>query len=205
MPTPTPPRRLPLFLDLTRCRVLLVGGGRIAEAKLGPLRDAGATVRAVALRHRENFLREARNRGGVELVTGPFLPEHLDGIRLAVTATEDREVNARVAREARARGIFCNAVDDPESCDAFFSSSFRRGPWHLAIGTDGSFPGLSRALREVLDQLIPPDHGPTLRELGLLRQRLRATLPDPDRRRRGLERLLRAFRRTYLPTLENPS
>jgi len=184
--------------------VLLVGGGRIAEAKLGPLLDAGATVRAVALRHRENFLREARNRGGVELVTGPFLPEHLDGIRLAVTATEDREVNARVAREARARGIFCNAVDDPESCDAFFSSSFRRGPWHLAIGTEGAFPGLSRTLREVLDLLIPEGHGADLCDLVRIRNRLKAGLDDPELRRQRLERLLTDFRSAYFPAQENP-
>jgi siroheme synthase-like protein len=185
--------------------VLLVGGGRIAEAKLRPLREAGARIRSVALRHSDGFRRAAERLGGVELITGPYLDAHLEGVRLVVSATEDPSTNAQVARDARTRGIFCNAVDDPAACDTFFCASFVRGPWHLAIGTDGSFPGLSRALREVLDQLIPPDHGPTLRELGLLRQRLRATLPDPGRRRRGLERLLRAFRRTYFPTLENPS
>jgi siroheme synthase-like protein len=205
MPTLNPPRRIPLFLDLSDCRVLLVGGGRTAEAKLRPLREAGAGIRSVALSHNEGFLREAERLGGVELITGPYHAAHLEGVRLAVSATEDPCTNAQVARDARALAIFCNAVDDPAACDVFFGASFARGPWQLAIGTNGCFPGLSRALREVLDQLIPPDHGSTLRELGLLRQRLRATLPDPARRRRGLERLLRAFRRSYFPTEENPS
>jgi siroheme synthase-like protein len=141
----------------------------------------------------------------VERITGPYAAAHLDGVRLVVSATDDPAANAQVAREARARGIFCNAVDDPGACDAFFAASFARGPWHLAIGTDGAFPGLARALREVLDQLIPPEHGATLAELGRLRRRLRTALPDPDRRRRGLERLLRAFRRTYFSIEENPS
>jgi siroheme synthase-like protein len=185
--------------------VLLVGGGRTAEAKLGPLRQAGASIRSVALRHSAGFLREAERLGGVELVPGPYRPEHLEGVRLAVSATDDPPTNSQVARDARALGVFCNAVDDPAACDAFFAASFRRGPWHLAIGTDGAFPGLSRALRELLDELIPPDHGTTLEELGQARRRLRAALPDPARRRRGLERLLRAFRRTYFPTLELPS
>lgn len=205
MPTPNPPRRLPLFLDLSACRVLLVGGGRTAEAKLGPLRAAGARVRSVALRHGEGFLREAARLGGVDLVSGPYQPGHLEGVRLAVSATDDPHTNAQVARDALALGIFCNAVDDPGACDAFFAASFRRGPWHLAIGTDGAFPGLARALREVLDQLLPPDHGATLQELGRLRQRLRTVLPVPDLRRRRLERLLRAFRRAYFPPEETLS
>jgi len=184
--------------------VLLVGGGRTAEAKLAPLRQAGAAIRSVALRHTEGFLREAERLGGVERITGPYAAAHLEGVRLVVSATDDPATNAQVAREARARGIFCNAVDDPGACDAFFAASFTRGPWHLAIGTDGAFPGLCRALREVLDQLIPPEHGATLAELGRLRRRLRTALPDPGRRRRGLERLLRAFRRTYFSIEENP-
>ena len=183
--------------------MLLVGGGRTAEAKLAPLRQAGASIRSVALRHHDAFLRAARQLGGVELIPGPYQARHLDGIRLVVSATDDPATNAQVAREARERNLFCNAVDDPGACDAFFASSFQRGPWQLAIGTGGAFPGLSRTLRQVLDQLIPPDHGATLEELGRLRQRLRTVLPDPDRRRRSLERLLGAFRRTYFPIEEH--
>ena len=185
--------------------MLLVGGGRTAEAKLRPLRAAGAAIRSVALCHHPGFLREADRLGGVELIQGPYGAEYLADVRLAVSATDDPASNAQVARDARAMGIFCNAVDDPQACDAFFAASFARGPWHLAIGTDGACPGLSRALREVLDQLIPPEHGATLQELGQLRRRLRAELPDPGRRRRGVERLLRAFRHAYFPMEEHHS
>lgn len=201
---PTPVLRLPLFLDLSGSRVLLVGGGRTAEAKLGPLRDAGAEVRSVALRHQASFLWESLRRGGVELIQGPFQASHLEGVRLVVSATDDPRVNAEVASLARARGLFCNAVDDPGSCDAFFASSFRRGPWHLAIGTEGGFPGLSRSLRELLETLLPAGDGATLDQLTQVRRRLKETLPDPELRRRRLERLLRAFRRTYGLPQERP-
>jgi len=199
MSSPISSQRLPLFLDLSACRVLLVGGGRTAEAKLGPLRDAGARVRAVALRHNPSFLREAERRGGVELITGPFHPSHLEDVRLVVSATDAPQVNAFVALEASRRNLFCNAVDDPPACDAYFAASLRRGPWHLAIGTEGGFPGLARLLREVLEQLLPEGHEVSLCQLSCLRKRLQATLPDPDLRRRRLERLLQAFRRAYFP------
>ena len=38
----------PVFLKLTGRRVVLVGGGAVATAKLGALLDAGATVTVVA-------------------------------------------------------------------------------------------------------------------------------------------------------------
>jgi len=182
--------------------VLLVGGGRTAEAKLGPLREAGALVRAVAIRHNGTFRREASRRGGVDLISGPFLPSHLEGVRLAVSATDDPAVNAQVAGEARRRGVFCNAVDDPGACDAYFAATFRRGPWHLAIGTAGGFPGLSRVLREVLETLIPQGHGATLEALIHLRRRLRASPLEPETRRLRLERLLKDFTQAYFPAEE---
>jgi len=204
MPTPSKYARLPLFLDLSHSRVLLVGGGRTAEDKLGPLRDAGAAVRSVAIRRTASFLRACERRGGVEVIEGPFQAAHLDGIRLVVSATDDPQVNAAVAELAGARGLFCNAVDDPPACDAYFASTLRRGPWHLAIGTEGGFPGLSRALREVLELLIPAGHAAPLEQLAQIRRRLKAQLPDPALRRHRLERLLLAFRRTYFPSEEQP-
>jgi len=184
--------------------VLLVGGGQTAEAKLGPLRDAGAAIRSVAIRHTPSFLRACERRGGVELIEGAFQPGHLDGVRLVVSATDDPEVNAAVAELAGRRGLFCNAVDDPPACDAYFASTLRRGPWQLAIGTEGCFPGLSRALREVLEVLLPPGHAAPLEQLVQVRRQLKATLPDPALRRRRLDRLLQAFRRTYFPFQESP-
>ena len=182
--------------------MLLVGGGQTAEAKLGPLRDAGATVRAVAIAHTPSFLRACERRGGVERIEGPFQPAHLDGVRLVVSATDDPQVNAAVAELAGQRGIFCNAVDDPPACDAYFASTLRRGPWQLAIGTEGCFPGLSRALREVLELLIPPDHAAPLEQLCQVRRRLKATLPEPALRRQRLEQLLQTFSQTYFPSEE---
>lgn len=182
--------------------MLLAGGGPEAEARLMPLRQAGACIRAVAFDHGEAFRRTAEALGGVEILDAPFQPAHLDGVRLAVAATDEPGLAAAVAREAAARGIFCNVQDDPEASDAFFAATLRRGPWRVAVGTDGAFPGLARMLRDVLARLIPERHGPPLEELARLRLLLLEAVPDADLRRRRLERLLRAFRRLYFPIEE---
>ncbi len=186
---------LPLFLDLQDRTVLLVGGGATALAKLEALRPTGARVRAVALGFREDFPPEDDH---LVRRQGPFQGSDLDGVSLVISATDVPEVNAQVAAAARARGILVVAVDDPPSCDAYFASTLRRGPWTLALSTAGTFPGLAQALRRVLEELLPEDHLPDLQHLVWLRQSLRQRLPDPSTRGRVLRRLVEDFRTTYL-------
>ncbi|HXC16317.1 MAG TPA: bifunctional precorrin-2 dehydrogenase/sirohydrochlorin ferrochelatase [Holophagaceae bacterium] len=183
---------LPLFLDLQARPVLLVGGGSVARAKLAALRETGADLRVVATRFSTAFRWEAK---GLRLQARPFAPSDLDGVHLVIAATNDPAVNAAIASEARARGIWVNAVDDPPACDAFFASTLRRGPLTLAISTDGAFPGLSRSLRLALESLLP-DEGP-LHDLTALRARLRQHLPDPAVRTEVLRALLHDFETRY--------
>ena len=184
---------LPLFLDLARRPVLLVGGGSVARAKLATLKEAGADLRVVATRFSAAFHWEAK---GLRLRTRPFAPSDLDGVQLVIAATNDTAVNATIASEARARGIWVNAVDDPPACDAYFASTLRRGPLTLAISSDGAFPGLSRSLRLALESLLP-DESP-LHDLTALRARLRRRLPDTGARTRALRSLLHDFETRYL-------
>lgn len=194
MPKLQPMPLLPLFLDLDAKAVLLVGGGTVARDKLRALREAGAELRLVATRFHEGFKAEA---GDIPLHERPFQPKDLDGIHLAIAATNDAETNATIAREARSRGIWINAVDDPPACDAYFASTLKRGPLHLAISTEGAFPGLSRSLRLTLEALLPDEV--SLESLASLRARLRRRLSDPAARALALRGLLHDFETRYLP------
>ena len=175
--------------------MLLVGGGSVAQAKLRALLPTGATLHVVAIRFSETFREEAKVHA-VSLHERPFEPGDLNGIHLVIAATNDPEANATIAALCRSRGIWINAVDDPPSCDALFASTLRRGPWTLAISTEGAFAGLSRALRLALEDLIP-EHDPDLQTLVNLREQAKQ-LP-PDVRSRALLQLLDDFRSIYFP------
>src|SRR5262245_5968891 len=107
---------LPLFLDLTGRRVLLVGGGHVAAGKLQQLRTAGATVRVVS----PLVVAEIAAIPDLDLVRRPFEPGDLDNVWLVVAAAT-REVNKEVADAAEQRRIFVNAVDDPPNATAYLS------------------------------------------------------------------------------------
>jgi uroporphyrin-III C-methyltransferase/precorrin-2 dehydrogenase/sirohydrochlorin ferrochelatase len=160
----------PAFLDLVNRRVLVVGAGQVALAKILRLLDAGADVVVVApdidreieclaggpaSPERADASRRERADASrrVEVRRRPFHPDDLDGIWYAVSAAPP-SVNAHVVSEATKRGIFVNAVDDPPNATAFAGSVFTRGPVTVALSTGGEAPALARVLREALEKLV---------------------------------------------------
>src|ERR1700686_3017120 len=89
---------LPLFVDLAGRRVLLVGAGRVAAAKLGQLLAARADVRVVAL-----DVCEEVERAGVPVERRAFEAADLDGVWLVVAAATP-EGNREVAAVAGGGG-----------------------------------------------------------------------------------------------------
>jgi uroporphyrin-III C-methyltransferase/precorrin-2 dehydrogenase/sirohydrochlorin ferrochelatase len=149
---------LPLFVDLAGRRVLLVGAGRVAAAKLGQLLAAGADVRVVA-----PDVCEEIERAGVPVERRAFEAVDLDGVWLVVAAATP-EANREVAAVAEVRRVFVNAVDDPANATAFLSGVIRRDGVTVAISTSGAAPGLTALLREGLDAILPRDLGAWLDE-----------------------------------------
>src|SRR5512147_1900031 len=116
----------PVFLKLEGRRVLLVGGGRVAAGKLRALVEAGAYVTVVAPSILDEIV-----EAPVSIEKRPFVPSDLEDVWYVVAAP--REVNAEVAREAHARRVFVNAVDDVENASAYAGAIVRRAGVTIAI------------------------------------------------------------------------
>jgi precorrin-2 dehydrogenase/sirohydrochlorin ferrochelatase len=109
--------------------------------------------------------------------------EDLNSIFLVVGATSSIEVNDAVYREAQARHILCNIVDDPERCDFYYPSVVRRGDLQVAISTAGHSPALAQRLRREFEAQLAPVYAGWLEELGRTRKKLFARSIEPERRR----------------------
>jgi uroporphyrin-III C-methyltransferase/precorrin-2 dehydrogenase/sirohydrochlorin ferrochelatase len=145
---------LPLFLNLAGRAVVLVGGGRVATAKLEQLLAVGALVTVVGPEIAAPI--KAAGDRGVRVVERAFEPSDLDGAWLVVAAATP-EVNRAVASAAEERRLFVNAVDDPQNASAYLSGVVRRDGVTIAISTGGDAPALTALLREGLDALLPRD------------------------------------------------
>src|SRR5438874_324122 len=187
---------LPLFLNLSGRRVLLVGGGPVAAAKLQQLLAANADVHVVAPEVVEEIERSAASCG-VVINRRPFVPADLDHAWLVIAAATS-DVNREVAAAAEARRIFVNAVDDPANASAFLSGVIRREGVTIAVSTSGDAPGLTALIRQGFDELLPRrDLAQWVREARSQRRQWKADGVPMDARR---PLLLEALNRLYANT-----
>jgi uroporphyrin-III C-methyltransferase / precorrin-2 dehydrogenase / sirohydrochlorin ferrochelatase len=179
---------LPIFLNLEGRPCLLVGAGTVALEKIGTLLKTGLRLRVIAPEARAE-VRALAAEGKLEWVRRDFEPADLDGSFIVIAATDVPDVNAAVYREAVARGIPCNSVDDIPNCDFFFGSVVSRGDLQIAISTAGESPAVAQRLRREIDEQLPEDLGPWLAKLGELRREVLATHPRSEERRMLLHEL----------------
>ena len=141
----------PVMLDLSRRKVVIVGGGAVAARKARGLLDAGAGhVCCVA----PEFCDEVPPQ--VQRITETYRSAHLDGASLVFAATDQAVVNDVVARDAHARNLLVNRADSDEEEPGDFSTpaALRRGKIIVTIAA-GS-PALSRFIRDRVGERFDP-------------------------------------------------
>jgi uroporphyrin-III C-methyltransferase / precorrin-2 dehydrogenase / sirohydrochlorin ferrochelatase len=171
----------PLFLKLSGRRVLVVGGGEVAIAKVQALQEAGAEIAVVAPDPGQALL-QAAAAGKISLARRSFGAGDLAGAWLVVAAATP-EVNRTVAAAAESQRLFVLAVDDQSAASAYGAGTLRRGGVTVAVSTDGRAPALAGLMREALEAVLPDDLGAWVDEAERLRAGWRAEgVPMGDRR-----------------------
>jgi uroporphyrin-III C-methyltransferase/precorrin-2 dehydrogenase/sirohydrochlorin ferrochelatase len=107
-----------LGLRLGGRRVVVVGGGRVAQRRVPALLEAGADVLLVAPEVTAS-LHDLIDRGRLRWERRPFTTGDCAGAWLVQACTDDPKVNAAVAAEAEAGRVWCVRADDAEASPAW--------------------------------------------------------------------------------------
>ena len=178
-------RYFPIFVDLDRKPVLVVGGGEAAAQKVRLLQKTSASIRVVADGSCPELERLAA-RGAIQHVGRTLAGHHLDGCALAYGCSGNLREDAKLSFMARARGVPVNVVDTPQLCSFITPALVDRDPIVVAIGSEGAAPVLVRRIRTTIEADLPAKLG----RLARLAQGLRATVAGrlkPAARRRFWE------------------
>lgn len=125
-------------------RVVVVGGGHVAQRRVPVLIAAGARVTVVSP---EVTPALEGMSGEVELVLRRFEPADLDGAWYVIAATDDHAANTLVSEAAEERRIFCVRSDDATEATAWTPAVGRHGT--ATIGVLGNRePRQSATLRD---------------------------------------------------------
>lgn len=181
----------PLLLDVRGQRCLIVGGGPVAQRKTQALLEAGALVRVVAPEVTDT-LRQWGDDGRVELWLRQYVESDMEGAKLVCAATDDRNVNAEITRNAVQRNLLINVTDAPEEGNFITPSVIRRGDLCLSISTGGASPLLTVRLTEELEARFGDDYGDFIQLLGEMRDFVQQKTDNLNQRRAALLRLIEA-------------
>ncbi|MFT7558577.1 MAG: uroporphyrin-III C-methyltransferase/precorrin-2 dehydrogenase/sirohydrochlorin ferrochelatase [Flavobacteriales bacterium] len=180
---------LPLFFDLKRRDVLIVGGGAIATRKAKALHKAQACIHVVSLSI-EDQLSEMVSASGGSCRLGNYAVDDLDSKVLVVSATDDHVLNSQVSKDCGARNIPVNVVDSPELCSVIMPAIVDRSPLIIAVSSGGESPVLARKLKSILDSTIPSNYGALAKLASRFRDRVKQSFADIEDRRRFWEKAL---------------
>ena len=142
---------LPIILDLTGRKALVVGGGRIAYRKAKALADEGAHVTVIS----PNFVDDFSTMPNSTLVQRTFEPGDTHGYQLVITATGNHAVDQLIYDEGNALGTWVNSADDPDRCSFYLAATHRDGNVIVAVSTEGKSPALASHLRNTIAEQLP--------------------------------------------------
>lgn len=182
------PRYYPMMVDLTGQKCVVVGGGEVAERKIATLLKFGARVVVVSPDLSPGIKRIVEEEK-VEYIGREYQKNDLKGAFLVIGATNEREVNERLTREAREEGILVNVVDSPSDCSFIVPSILNRGDLVIAISTGGKSPALAKRIRQELEGIYGPEYAELLEILGELRSHVLREVEEPALRQKIMERV----------------
>ena len=134
----------PVGLRLSGRRVVVVGGGHVAQRRVPTLIAAGADVLVVSPQVTPAIEGMA---GEISIRLKPFEADDLDDAWYAMAVTDRSEVNAAVVAAAEERRIFCVRSDDARTASAWTPASGRHDGLTVAVLANRD-PRRSAAVRD---------------------------------------------------------
>ncbi|WP_405765831.1 uroporphyrinogen-III C-methyltransferase [Actinacidiphila glaucinigra] len=142
------PPAYPVGLRLTGRRVVVLGGGQVAQRRLPPLVAAGADVVLVSPSATPSVDAMAA-AGEIRWERRRYRPGDLADAWYALIATTDPEANAAASAEAEEHRVWCVRSDDAEAATAWTPATGRTEGVTVAVLT-GRDPRRSAAVRDAI-------------------------------------------------------
>ncbi|UGY90427.1 uroporphyrinogen-III C-methyltransferase [Streptomyces gobiensis] len=152
----------PVGLRLSGRRVVVVGGGTVAQRRLPALVAAGADILLIAPSATPSVEAMAE-AGEIQWERRGYQDGDLDGAWYALIASSDLEANAAASDEAERRRVWCVRSDDAEAATAWTPATGRSEGVTVAVLT-GRDPRRSAAVRDAVVEglrdgsLVAPQH-----------------------------------------------
>ena len=168
----------PFFVNIKGKKGLVAGGGRVAARKVERLLPFEPELKIVA----PEILPELLENPVLDCALRPFEEKDLEGSFFVIAASDDKELNTRIAKLCQEKNILVNVVDEIEECGFIFPALVKEGKLTVGISTEGASPQVAAEIRGKVAQAIPGGMEQILASLMQLRTQAKQRLEDPEKR-----------------------
>lgn len=114
----------PLFIDISKKKIMIVGGGTIATRRINTLLEFADNITVVAPKATERII-ELSERGRLHWISDVYHKEIIEGADFVLAATDDTECNTHIVTDCKALKIPVNTAHKKELCDFYFPGILR--------------------------------------------------------------------------------
>lgn len=184
---------LPIYVDLADKRIVVFGGGVVAERKIRQIFETDGTEGQVEVYSRDfrPWIVEQKQQGEIQCFRLDLWDQSIEtilkGAFLILICTDDKTLNKRILKEAEKLNLLINYKD--EGC-AFMSSVINKGGFLISVSTSGKGPAMARYMKKKISALVGDKEKKMLLIQLNLRQYLKATIKTEEKRREILNSVL---------------
>lgn len=170
----------PIFIKLDQIQTLIVGGGNVGLEKLEALlkNDINARVKLVAPEIRQEIKDLQSVTPNLVIKERKFRKGDLKQVDMAILATDQPKLHAKIKKQAERRHLLMNVADTPHLCDFYLGSTVKRGNLKVGISTNGQSPTFAKRFREVLEETLPEETDELLSNLKSIRDKLKGNFQE---------------------------
>jgi precorrin-2 dehydrogenase / sirohydrochlorin ferrochelatase len=167
----------PINLNLNGRKVVVIGGGRIAERKITGLIEAMAVVTVISPKLTIE-LTEYAEEGKITWKKRDFTAEDIQDAFLVIAATNQPETNLSV-KKAAAPHQLVSLVDNPEVSDFILPAVVNQGKLSITVSTSGASPILAKKIKQEIADQFGPEYKEYVDFLYSCRKRILEKVDDP--------------------------
>ncbi len=172
----------PAFIKLDNKKILIVGGGAIAQEKLEHLLDFTTDIELISVEYLPKMLSIIK-ANNLSYKKRPYKQGDIRDYAVVIVAVDDIPLQGEIFTESKEYNCLCNSVDSVDYCDFIFPSYIKKDDLTIAVSTSGASPAMAKRIRMFLEDAIPESIGVFLQEM----KELRKTLPKGKERMKMLD------------------
>ncbi len=123
---------LPISLDITNQKILIIGAGKSAFSKANILKRFDAEIEFVALEICDEI-----KESGWTYFQKSYEPSDLEGYIMVYSCSNNQKLDCQIRRDAKSKGVLCNIHDKPKMCQYVSPAVYQYKNMTVAVASNG--------------------------------------------------------------------